>query len=153
MAKRFSRKLTDGFQADNLCACMYATYLLTEYNVARGYMDFTVVEGELNFTDVSGRYHRDFHRWIRLSNGRIYDPTFGQIYKAPLEKSPVSDIRYSWRTYNEYSPEEILKYGCDITPEFKQYHYKPTKRGEFFRGAMWQFEVDDPELIPERFRA
>jgi hypothetical protein len=70
MAKRFRRKLPDGFQADNLCSCMYATYLLTEYNVARGYVDFKVVKGELHFTDVSGRCHRDFHRWIKLSNSR-----------------------------------------------------------------------------------
>jgi len=152
MPKRFSRKLPEGFQADNLGSCMYAIYLLTERNVARGFTDFKVVEGKLEFFDRRGKFHRDLHSWIELSNGKIYDPTFNQLLKYPLEEQPVTDITYCSKTYEEYTPEQILENGCDITDEFKAFHYKKTEVGEYFIGAMWKYEVENPDLIPIKFR-
>ena len=152
MATRFSRKLPDGFQASNLGTCIYAVYLLTEHNVRRGFTDFNVVKGHLVFTDFLERPHREFHCWIMLKSGAIYDPTYEQLFRYPIEEQPCSSVEYSWRNWDVYTPEEIIEEGCNITPEFKAYHYKQTMPGEFFKGPMWQSEIDHPDLIPEKFR-
>jgi len=127
---------------------------MTKHNVARGYTEFTVVEGRVVWKDYDGNSHSEFHTWIKLANGRICDPTEEQFWnKYPWDETPYSGFRYVWRREHEYSPDEFLREGCDITPEFEAWHYKETLRGEYFRGAMWEYEKEHPDFIPERFRA
>lgn len=144
MEKQFSKILPKDFQADNIGACIYATYLLAENNIKRGFTDFKVVTGELCFTDRRGVYQQCCHRWIELANGEIYDPTVGQFWKFPYSKqpAPTSDLTYCYKHYNVYPPEEVLEDGLYLTQEFIEYHYKPTGLGQYFQGIVWQSEVD-----------
>jgi len=152
-AKRFSHRLPEGFQSRNLGSCVYACYLLTEYNYKRGFTDFSVVNGRVSFTDYDGNEHTCVHNWILLRNGKIYDPTYNQFSQYPINEQPRTDIYYLWKDYEVETPQHIIEEGCDITPEFKAWHYKKTKVGEYFIGAMWESEVKNPELIPIKFRA
>ncbi len=152
MAKRFVKRLPDGFQCRNLGSCVYACYLLTEYNVKRGFYDFSVVKGKVAFTDQRKIEHRDHHHWILLNNGKIYDPTYEQFFHYPINELSRTGMKYLWRDKDVWSALEIIDSGCHITDEFKAFHYKITKTGKFFRGAMWLSEVENPEFIPKKFR-
>lgn len=151
MAKRFSKKLPDDFQPSNLGSCVYTCYILTEYNIKRGFIDFAVVKGKAVFEQINGS-HRGFHVFF-IINGEIYDPTFEQFFKYPSTEFPISTyIEYEWEDTEIYTPKEFLEGGSEITEEFKKWHYTETKQGEFFKGAMWQSEVIDPERIPPKCR-
>lgn len=152
MAKRFVKKLPDGFQYRNLGSCVYACYLLTEYNVKRGFYDFGIVEGEVAFTDINKIEYREDHSWIQLNNGKIYDPTYEQFFHYPILEQPRTDMHYLWCDEEVLTPHKIIDDGCHITEEFKAYHYKTTQMGEFFKGAMWLKELENPGLIPKKFR-
>jgi len=150
-AEHFSRELPAGFQCDNIGTCGYAVYLITENNVKRGYKKFKVFDGYVTYVDVTGLNRCHCHRWIVLENGDIYDPSRGQFFnKCPWHETPAADFEYV--PQYEYTPGALMDYGCDITAEFKAWHYKETTRGEFFKGAMWQPELRDPSLIPPHCR-
>ena len=154
MAKRFVRKLPKGFQNRNLGGCFYACYLVAKYNLERGYTDFQVVAGTVEFESIKSGWHEESHCFILFNTGKVYDPTFEQFSHYPWQEQPISEIRYKGFAWNSYTPEGFLQEyrDEDFTEEFKKYLFTETKQGEFFKGAMWQSEIEHPELIPEKFR-
>lgn len=156
MAKRISYKLPEAFKEDNLGNCIYACYLIAEHNIKRGYTDFHVVRGKMLFTQRNGILHNGFHCFILRNNGDIHDPTFKQFYNYPTEEQPVSDFTYQWINDDLYTPQDFITYYSTgrnaLTDNYKKWCFKKTKKGEYFIGAVHQYEVDNPELIPEKFR-
>lgn len=154
MAKRISYKLPDGFQGCNLGSCVYACLLIAQYNIKRGYTDFKVVGGKMQFRRIDGRYHNGFHCFILKPDGKIYDPTYEQFFHSSINEQPISDMNYNWMRYEEYTPHRfVMDYGGDnLTEEYKQWCFQETEQGEFFKGAIYREEKENPELIPVKFR-
>ena len=156
MAKRISYKLPDGFQKGNLGTCVYACYLIAEHNIKRGFTDFKVIKGRMQFMQANGTFHNGYHCFILKNNGEIYDPTYDQFFNYPLKESPVSAFNYHWVSIiNEYTPQEFVDDYADdyLTDEYKAWCFKKTKPGEYFKGAVYKSEKDNPELIPKKCRA
>ena len=138
----FDPSLPEGFQCQNLGTCFYAVELICKNNLKHGFDNFRVVTGYLLYVDIDGNNGRLEHRWIKYDNGEIFDPTLLQACKiepAIVAKSLIYDSSY----YDIHTPQEAAAEDVEnnITNEFKKYHYTPTQKGEFFKGAMWKSEV------------